>query len=132
MGTGTLTIAVGTSSFSVAIDADHKTLAQVRDAINQAAGNTDIVRATIVNAADAHPGVSACSAGTANKIVVSQADGDGGLASLAYNPALTTNYKVHRAGCGGVHRWLRTSQHLEHVFRRHRWREYHGAQGRRG
>jgi flagellar hook-associated protein 2 len=94
VGTGTLTIAVGTKSFSVAIDANHKTLAQVRDAINQASDNQDVVRATIVNAADgAHLVLSAQDPGTANKIVVSQADGDGGLASLAYNPSLTTNYK---------------------------------------
>jgi flagellar hook-associated protein 2 len=93
VGTGTLTIAVGTSNFSVSIDSNHQTLAQIRDAINQATGNDDFVRATIVNASDgAHLVLSAQAAGDANKIVVSQADGNGGLASLAYNPSLLTHY----------------------------------------
>jgi flagellar hook-associated protein 2 len=60
VGTGTLSITVGDSNFSVAVDSSHNTLAQIRDAINQASDNEDIVRATIVNAADgAHDVVGA-------------------------------------------------------------------------
>src|SRR5882672_2829555 len=50
VGTGTLTIGVGTKTFEVAVDDTHKTLAQIRDAINAAPENTGLVRATIVNA----------------------------------------------------------------------------------
>lgn len=97
VGTGTLTIAVGEATFSVSIDSGHNTLAQIRDAINQSAGNDNIVRATIVNASDgAHLVLSAQTAGDANQITVSEADGDGGLASLVYNPDLTTNYRQIR------------------------------------
>jgi flagellar hook-associated protein 2 len=97
VGTGTLSIAVGDKNFSVTIDDTHKTLAQIRDAINSAADNKDVVRATIVNAADgAHLVLSAQSAGEANKISVAQSGGDGGLASLVYNPSLTTNYTQQR------------------------------------
>jgi flagellar hook-associated protein 2 len=97
VGTGTLSIAVGDKNFSVSIDDTHKTLAQIRDAINSAADNEDLVRATIVNAADgAHLVLSAQSTGEANKISVAQSGGDGGLAVLEYNPSLTTNYTQQR------------------------------------
>jgi flagellar hook-associated protein 2 len=97
VGTGTLSISVGDKNFSVSIDDTHKTLAQIRDAINAAADNKDLVRATIVNAADgAHLVLSAQAAGEANKISVAQSGGDGGLAGLEYNPSLTTNYTQQR------------------------------------
>ena len=50
VGTGTLTITSGAKTFRSRIDAAHNTLAQIRDAINQATGNDRPVRATIVNA----------------------------------------------------------------------------------
>jgi flagellar hook-associated protein 2 len=93
VGTGTLTISVGTRTFSVAIDDDHKTLAQIRDAINAATDNDDILQATIVNAEDgAHLVLTAQDAGDDNRIVIAQEGGDGGLADLEYNPDLTGNY----------------------------------------
>src|SRR4051812_8531388 len=52
VGTGTLTIGMGTKTFQVSIDDSHKTLAQIRDAINAAPDNDGVVRASIVNAAD--------------------------------------------------------------------------------
>jgi flagellar hook-associated protein 2 len=98
VGTGTLTINVGANNFQVSIDAAHNTVAGIRDAINQATGNTDLVRATIVNATDgAHLVLAASATGAANAISVSQADGDGGLASLVYNPSLLTNYTLGHA-----------------------------------
>ncbi|MEO8016366.1 MAG: flagellar filament capping protein FliD [Pseudomonadota bacterium] len=93
VGTGTLTVTVGTKDFQIAVDAAHNTLAGIRDSINQASGNTDLVRATIVNATDgAHLVLTGTATGEANSITVAQADGNGGLASLVYNPTLTTNY----------------------------------------
>jgi flagellar hook-associated protein 2 len=103
VGTGTLNISVGTSTFSVAIDDSHKTLAQVRDAINQATENNGLVRATIVNASDgAHLVLSGQATGLANQIVVAQSGGDGGLASLEYNPGLTTHYTENRKALDAV------------------------------
>lgn len=93
VGTGTLTISVGSNTFQIAIDSAQNTVAGIRDAINQATGNTDLVRATIVNATDgAHLVLTSTKSGAANAITVAQADGDGGLASLVYNPSLTSNY----------------------------------------
>lgn len=103
VGTGTLTIGVGTKSFQVSIDDTNKTLAQIRDAINSAPDNGDSIRATIINAADgAHLMLTSQTSGAANAITVSQADGDGGLASLVYNPSLTTNYTQRRAASDAV------------------------------
>jgi flagellar hook-associated protein 2 len=95
VGTGTLTINIGTSTFQVGVDASHNTLAGIRDAINQASGNTDLVRATIVNATDgAHLVLTGVASGLANAISVAQEGGDGGLSTLVYNPSLTTNYST--------------------------------------
>lgn len=103
VGTGTLTIGSGDDTFQVNIDGTHNTLAQIRDAINQATGNDDLVRATIVNAADgAHLVLSAVATGEDAAITVAQTDGDGGLASLVYNPTLTTNYAQQRAAADSV------------------------------
>lgn len=103
VGTGTLTIGVGAKTFAVGIDDSHKTLAQIRDAINSAPDNTNLVRATIVNAADgAHLMLTAQQTGAANSITVAQADGDGGLAGLVYNPSLTTNYALKHAAADAV------------------------------
>jgi flagellar hook-associated protein 2 len=94
VGTGTLTIGSGAKTFSVAIDDSHKTLAQIRDAINTAADNNGLVRATIVSAADgAHLMLTAQSTGAASLISVGVADATGTLGNLAYtNPANTGNY----------------------------------------
>jgi flagellar hook-associated protein 2 len=97
VGTGTLTIQVGSESFSVSVDSSHNQLGQIRDAINQATGNDDLVTATIVNASDgAHLVLSSVNSGSAHAISVSQAGGDGGLASLVYNPLQTGNYRELR------------------------------------
>jgi flagellar hook-associated protein 2 len=93
VGTGTLTLGVGTTTFSVAIDDTHKTLAQIRDAINSAADNKSLVRATIVNAADGgHLILTSQKTGAASAITVAVADATGTLGNLAYNASLTTNY----------------------------------------
>ena len=97
VGTGTLTIGSGGKSFAVAIDGTHNTLAQIRDAINNATENDDVVNATIVNAADgAHLVLSAIATGASSAITVAQANGDGGLAGLVYNPTSTANYTEQR------------------------------------
>jgi flagellar hook-associated protein 2 len=99
VGTGTLTIGVGAKSFSVGIDDSHKTVAQIRDAINSAPENNGLVRATIVNAADgAHLMLTAQSTGAANAITVGVADATGTLGTLEYGPSNTANYdEKHQA-----------------------------------
>ncbi|HLA74267.1 MAG TPA: flagellar filament capping protein FliD [Steroidobacteraceae bacterium] len=97
VGTGTLTFTVGDKTFQVAVDAQHNTVAGIRDAINQAADNKDYVRATIINASDgAHLVLSGTASGAANAITVAQSGGNGGLSSLEYNPSLLTHYTEGR------------------------------------
>ena len=89
VGTGTLTISLGAESFDVEVDAESNTLAGIRDAINGASDNTG-VQATIINAdAGSFLVLSGAQTGAANTITVTQADGDGGLSALVYDPANT-------------------------------------------
>lgn len=94
MGTGTLNLSVGDSSFSVEIGEDAQSLADVRDAINDAAGNTG-VSATIINA-DAEDGstvsrlvLTSDSPGTSKGLSLSvEGASDGaGLSQLAFSTA---------------------------------------------
>lgn len=86
VGTGTLDIGLGAESFSVEITAENNTLAGIRDAINEATDNPGIA-ATIVNAdSGSYLILSSTVPGAANEITVTQSGGDGGLASLEYDP----------------------------------------------
>jgi flagellar hook-associated protein 2 len=82
VGTGTLTITVGETSFDVVLTEDSDTLAQVRDAINKATGNTT-VRATLVgDASGSYLVLTGTATGEANGITISATGADAGLARL--------------------------------------------------
>lgn len=86
VGTGTLTVAAGTSTMDIEIDGTNNTLAGIRDAINAATDNPG-VSATIVNAdSGSYLIMTADDTGAANTITVTQAGGDGGLSALEYDP----------------------------------------------
>ena len=86
VGTGDLTIAVGDQSVTIAIDSEHATLAQIRDAINGAEDNPG-VHAVIVNGEDgAHLVLTSAQTGEAGAITVTASGGDGGLSALVYDP----------------------------------------------
>lgn len=83
VGTGTLTIAAGGASFDVAITQDNDTLAQIRDAINGAPGNST-VRATLVgDASGSYLVLTGTATGAANTIAVSATGATAGLQELA-------------------------------------------------
>lgn len=93
VGTGTLTITFGSTSFAVEIGEDRKTLAGVRDAINKATGNTG-VKATLLNTSEgARLVLSSSKTGADNTITVSASGGDGGLAQFAYAGTDTATMK---------------------------------------
>lgn len=110
VGTGTLTLTVGGETFDVVVDDSSKTLAGLRDAINDAADNTG-VRATLVSGDDGLGGtvtrlvLTASETGTSGAIQVTAADADGndtdaaGLSALVYVPGVggTTNLTELRA-----------------------------------
>jgi flagellar hook-associated protein 2 len=84
VGTGTLTIGLGLSTFQVSVPQTAQTLAGIRDAINTAPSN-NLVRATIVNGSDgAHLVLTSQVAGASNTISVAASGGNGGLAALNY------------------------------------------------
>lgn len=86
VGSGSLTLAVGGSAFTVTIDAGAATLADIRSAINSAPDNSGVT-ATLVTANDGVRLVlTARSTGALNTVTVGQSGGDGGLSVLAYDP----------------------------------------------
>jgi flagellar hook-associated protein 2 len=112
VGTGTLSFSVGTKTFSVGIDAPNNTLAHIRDAINNATDNDNVVSATIVNASDgAHLVLSTGASGATNAITVTQSGGDGALARFETGPVLTTNYRELREA-RDAEVWIAGYQHF--------------------
>jgi flagellar hook-associated protein 2 len=87
VGTGTLTLAVGSASTAITIDSSNDTLAGIASAINSAANNPGVTASVITTSAGARLVISGTSTGTANAITVTQSGGDGGLSSLVYDPA---------------------------------------------
>lgn len=88
VGTGTLTLTIGTDSVDIEIDSSNNTLAGIRDAINAASDNPGVA-ATIVNAdSGSYLILTSEKTGAAQSITVTQAGGDGGLASLEYDPGM--------------------------------------------
>lgn len=82
VGTGTLTLTVGTGAIAIALDGTNNTLAGIRDAINSATGNPGI-GATIINAVDgARLVLTSSKTGVSNAINVQVSGGDAGLTSF--------------------------------------------------
>jgi flagellar hook-associated protein 2 len=91
VGTGTLSLTVGSSTFNVEIDSTNNTVGGIRDAINKITG-TSGVQATVVNGTGgAKLVLTSTHTGAAHAIKVAQSGGDGGLAQLTYDPVNVTN-----------------------------------------
>ena len=82
VGTGTLELGLGGTSFTLDIDGSNNQLGQIRDAINAAADNPGIT-ASVINSDDGSRLIlSGNETGAANTLSVSASGGDGGLADL--------------------------------------------------
>lgn len=97
VGTGDLTLSVGGESFSVTIDSSNSTLAGIRDAINDAAGNTGVSATLVYGTSGAQLLLSSDKTGEGNEITVASSGGDGGLAVLDYSASNTANYDEQQA-----------------------------------
>ena len=92
VGEGTLTISIGANSFDLTIDSSNNTLASIRDAINNATGNTGVSATIVTGDEGARLVLSSKETGIDNALRISVADSDGnntdenGLSALAYNP----------------------------------------------
>ena len=91
VGTGTLTLSLGSASFNVNIDTTDDSISGIASAINSASGNPGI-SATVVNGTDgAHLLLSSSLTGATNIIQVTAGAGSG-LSALAYGSTHTGNY----------------------------------------
>ncbi len=91
IGYGSLAITVGDESFDVEIPQDANTLADIRDAINEASDNTG-VQATLLNGTEGTRLVlTSRKTGAEHAIKVVASGGDGGLAALNYDPSGVMN-----------------------------------------
>ena len=92
VGTGSLQISLGSSSFNVNITDTDDTLAGIASAINTADNNPGVT-ATIVQGKDgAHLLLSSSLTGADNTISVSETDSGGALSALTYSSTDTSNY----------------------------------------
>jgi len=97
IGTGTLTITVGSDSFSLDIDSSNNTLAGIQGAINSSTSNTGVTATLITDDDGTKLVFTSDETGTANDITITVAnDGDGddddnvdGLSRLYYDPNAT-------------------------------------------
>jgi flagellar hook-associated protein 2 len=96
IGSGTLTLSLGGTSFKVTVGATD-TLADIAADINTAGGNPG-VSATVLQGTDgAHLLLSSSLTGASNTLQVSETDGGNALASLTYGTGNTANYTEEAA-----------------------------------
>lgn len=86
VGIGTLTVARGATSFVVDVTAENNTLAGIAAAINGAQANPGVVATILTGVEGARLILRSVETGASNSLVVTQSGGDGGLASLVYDP----------------------------------------------
>jgi flagellar hook-associated protein 2 len=87
VGTGTLTIAIGTKSMNLNVASGANSLENVRDAINKASDNPGVTASIVTGTDGAHLVLTSTSTGAANAFTVSSSGGDGNLSQLNFDPA---------------------------------------------
>jgi flagellar hook-associated protein 2 len=97
VGTGTLSLTLGGTSFNVTIDASDNTLNGVAAAINSAAGNPGVAATVLQGTDGAHLVLSSSLTGAANTIQVTETDAGNGLAALTYAAGNAGNYTQQAA-----------------------------------
>jgi flagellar hook-associated protein 2 len=78
-------------SFSLTLGPGGNTLANLRDAINDAPGNSGVQATLITDIAGTHLILTGSATGAANALRVTTSGGNGGLNQFVYNPPTTTN-----------------------------------------
>lgn len=92
VGTGTLQLTLGASSFNVTIDSSNDTLSGIAAAINSASGNPGIQASILTGTSGAHLVLTSTLTGASNTIQVAETDAGTGLSSLTYSSGSTGNY----------------------------------------
>ena len=83
LGTGTLTVAVGSRSIDINIDSTNSSLSGIAAAINSAPNNPGVTASIITTTDGSRLVLTGTATGAANAITVTPSGGDGGLAALA-------------------------------------------------
>jgi flagellar hook-associated protein 2 len=102
IGTGSLTISLGGTSFALAIDSTRNSLSGIRDAINNASNNPGVQASLVVGGDGAHLALTSTATGAAKVLRLSASGGDGGLAQLTYAGVATPNYTVTQAAADAI------------------------------
>ena len=97
LGTGTLQLSLGGTSFTLAVTSSNDTLSGIASAINSAIGNPGITAAVVTGTDGAHLVLTSTQTGAANTIKVAETDGGTNLTSLTYGTGNTANYTVQAA-----------------------------------
>jgi flagellar hook-associated protein 2 len=92
IGTGTLQLTLGTTSFSVTIGSNDDTLSGIAAAINSASGNPGITATILTGTDGAHLVLGSSLTGAANSIQVAETDAGTALSALTYSSAAPGNY----------------------------------------
>lgn len=98
VGTGTLQLTLGASSFSLTIDSSNDTVAGIAAAINAASGNPGIEASVVTGSDGAHLVLSSSLTGKTNTIQVTETDSGSALASVTYSSTNTGNYTQEAVG----------------------------------
>ena len=104
VGTGTLTISVGDSSFNVVVGEGGDSVANIRDAINKSAANTGVQASLLTDVEGTHLVLTSTRTGADRALTVTASGGDGGLDKLVYDPdgSGTTNMELRSPGQDAV------------------------------
>jgi flagellar hook-associated protein 2 len=97
VGTGTLQLSLGGTSFSVTIDDSDNTVAGIAGAINSATGNPGIEASVVTGTDGAHLVLTSSLTGASNTIQIAETDGGSGLSALTYGTGNTGNYTQESA-----------------------------------
>jgi flagellar hook-associated protein 2 len=97
VGTGTLSLSLGGTSFSLAVNSSDNTLSGIASAINSATDNPGISAAVIQGTDGAHLLLTSTLTGAANTIKVTETDGGTGLQALTYGTGNTSHYTENSA-----------------------------------
>jgi len=92
VGTGTLQLSLGGTSFQVNITSADETLNGIAAAINSASDNPGITATVLQGNDGAHLVLSSTQTGAANTLQVSETDSGNALAALTYSSGNTTHY----------------------------------------
>jgi flagellar hook-associated protein 2 len=96
VGTGTLKVSLGATSFNVTINSTNNTVAGLASAINSAAGNPGVTATVSTGTDGAHLILSSTLTGAANSIKVAETDAGTALSAFTYSTG-STNYTQNSA-----------------------------------